>query len=48
MPLVEQEQLTLPEQIVVCLFVLFILAIVLSVLLPFTDSDYPLVSSNAS
>jgi len=27
--------------IVVCPFVLFLLAIVLSVLLPYTDSDYP-------
>jgi hypothetical protein len=33
--------------IVVCPFVLFLLAIVLSVLLRYTDSDYfPLVSSN--
>jgi hypothetical protein len=31
-----------------CLFVLFLLAIVLSVLLRFTDSDYPLVTSNSS
>jgi hypothetical protein len=30
-------------------FVLFLLAIVLSVLIPYTDSDYlPLVSSNSS
>ena len=35
-------------QIVVCPFVIFHLAIVLSVLLRFTDSDYPLVSSNFS
>jgi hypothetical protein len=35
--------------IVVCPFVIFLLAIVLSVLLRFTDSDYlPLVSSNSS
>jgi len=30
------------------LFVLFLLAIVLAVLLRFTDSDYPLVSSHSS
>ena len=37
------------SQIVVCPFVLFLLAIVLSVLFRFTDSDYlPLVSSNSS
>ena len=36
-------------QIVVCLFVLFLLIIVLSVLLRYTDSDYlPLVLSNTS
>jgi hypothetical protein len=36
-------------KIVVCPFVLFLLAIVLSVLLRFTDSDYlPLVSSSSS
>ena len=36
-------------KIVVCPFVLFsLLAIVLSVLLRLTDSDYPLVSSNSS
>jgi hypothetical protein len=36
-------------KIVVCTFVLLSLfAIVLSVLLRFTDSDYPLVSSNSS
>ena len=51
-PLVEQELLTLPEHLspptvfsfghcVVCPFVLFLLAIVLSVLLRFSDSDYP-------
>ena len=35
--------------IVVCPFVIFLLAIVLSVLLRFTDSDYlPLVSANSS
>jgi hypothetical protein len=34
--------------IVVCPFVLFLLAIVLSVLLRYMDSDYPLVSSNSS
>jgi hypothetical protein len=48
---VEQELLTLPEHpgfqwgscylIVVCPFVLFLLAIVLSVLLQYTDSDFP-------
>jgi hypothetical protein len=41
---VEQELLTLPEHLssspVVCPFVLFLLVIVLSVLLRFTDSDY--------
>jgi hypothetical protein len=31
----------------VCPFVLFPLAIVLSVLLLYTDSDYPLVASNS-
>ena len=61
MPLVEQEQLTLPQHLslppvlsgvrvtrslllCVCfvdLFVLFLLDIVLSVLLRYTDSDYP-------
>ena len=35
-------------QIVVCPFVLFLFAIVLSVFLQFTDSDYPLVSSSSS
>ena len=41
-PLVEQELLTLPVSwIVVCPFVLFLLAIVLSVLLRYTDSNYP-------
>jgi hypothetical protein len=44
--LVEQERLTLQVYmyvllIVVCPFVLFILVIVLSVLLRYTDSDYP-------
>ena len=35
--------------LLVCSFILFLLAIVLSVLLRFTDSDYlPLVSSNSS
>ena len=61
MPLVGQELLTLPEHLslpsvlvgfVFCrsLFLLFLLAIVLSVLFRFTDSDYPfnLVSSNSS
>ena len=44
--LVEQERLTLQVYmyvllIIVCPFVLFILVIVLSVLLRYTDSDYP-------
>jgi len=34
--------------IIACHFLLFLLAIVLSVLLRFTDYDYPLVSSNPS
>jgi hypothetical protein len=33
---------------VVCAFVFFLLTIVLSVLLRFMDSDYPLVSPNSS
>jgi hypothetical protein len=41
-PLVEQERITLPEhRIVVCPFVRFRLAIVLSVILRFMDSDFP-------
>ena len=67
MPLAEQEQLSLPENLssspvfngvritrslalsvcFVCPFVLFLLAIVLSVVLRYTDSDYAL-SSNSS
>ena len=43
-PLVEQELLTLPEHLITY----FILAIVLFVLLRYTDSNYPLVSSNSS
>jgi hypothetical protein len=42
--LVEQELLTLPENLITY----FILAIVLFVLLRYTDSNYPLVSSNSS
>jgi hypothetical protein len=34
--------------IVFCAFVIFLLAIVLSFLLLFTDFDYPFVSSNSS
>ena len=43
MPLMEQELLTIPEHLNSCLsFSLFLLTTVLSVLLQYTDSEYPI------